>query len=162
MPGNASSDTTEQDSSLFYYDEGLSPRIGHFLAEIGYSLEVGAKGLLDEDIIPEMGKRGQTWITKDDRAKVQHEAAIIDAGISIVFLRGLSHGGGKKSSKSKNTIRLKELLLLLVTKLDAIQKEIASSNKPRYFILYLKGPNKPDVSKHSTLKEVSQSLSGSA
>ena len=161
MPGNASSDTTEQDSPLFYYDEGLSPRIGHFLAEIGYSLEVGAKGLLDEDIIPEMGKRGQTWITKDDRAKVQHEAAIIDAGISIVFLRGLSHGGGKKSPLSKNTISLKELSLMLQTKLEDIENEILSSNKPRYFILYLKSPRKAVYSKHSTLKEVWQQLSGS-
>ena len=85
MPGNADLDTTEQ-ASLFYYDEGLSPRIGQFLSEIGFSLEVGAKGLPDEILISEMGKKGQTWITKDDRARVEHEAAIRHAGISIVFI----------------------------------------------------------------------------
>ena len=162
MPGNASSDITGRANPFFYYDEGLPPKIGQFLAEVDFSLEVGAKGLPDETLIPEMGRKGQTWITKDDRARVEHEAAIREAGISIVFLRGLSHEGRKRSSLRRNTINLKQILLLLVTKLDAIQEEIASSNKPRYFILYLKGPNKVGYQKHSTLREVWQSLSGSA
>ena len=155
-------DTTEQASPFFYYDEGLSPRIGEILAHVGFSLEIGTRGLSDEALIPEIGRKGQTWITKDDRARVQHEVAIREAGISVVFLRGLSHGGRRRSSLVRNTISLKEALLLLVTKLDAIQTEVSSSSRPRYFILYLKGPNRPDYQKHSTLREVWQSLSGSA
>ena len=161
MPGNANLDLTGRASPFFYYDEGLSPRIGEILAHVGFSLEVGARGLSDEVLIPEMGRKGQTWITKDDRAKAQHEAAILDAGISIVFLRGLSHEGRRRSSLRRNTISLKDTLLLLVTKLDAIQAEISSSGRPRYFILYLKGPNRPDYQKHTTLREVWQRLSGS-
>ena len=162
MLGSASSDSTERDSPFFYYDEGLSPRIGEILAHVGFSVEVGARGLPDEVLIPEMGRKGQTWITKDDSARAQHEAIIREAGISIVFLRGLSHGGRRRSSLVRNTISLKETLLLLVTKLDAIQEEISSSRRPRYFILYLRGLNRPDYQKHSTLREVWQSLSGSA
>ena len=150
--------TTEQGSPFFYYDEALSPRIGEVLAHVGFSIEVGVKGLSDEVLIPEMGGKGQTWITKDDRAKAQHEASIQEAGISIVFLRGLSHEERRRSSLRRNTISLKETLLLLVTKLDAIQAEISSSRRPRYFILYLKGPNRPELQKHSTLREVWQSL----
>ena len=98
--------------------------------------EVGEKGKLDEDLIPEMGRKHQTWITKDDRSKAQHEDAITKAGISIVFVRGLSHEGRKRSSLGRNTINLKQQLFLLVAKLEPLQNEISSSKKPRYFILY--------------------------
>lgn len=162
MPGNESSDTTGRANPFFYYDEGLSPKIGETLAHVGFSIEVGSRGLPDEFLIAEMGRKGQTWITKDDRARVEHEAAIIDAGISIVFLRGLSHGGRRRSPLVRNTISLKETLLLLVTKLDAIQTELSSSRRARFFILYLRGPNRPEYQKHSTLREVWQSLSGRA
>ena len=160
MPGNESSDTTERADPFFYYDEALSPKIGRFLAEIGFSIEVGEKGLLDEYIVPEMGRKRQVWITKDDRARVEHEAAILEAGISIVFVRGLSHGRGKRSSIGKNTIGLKDLLLLLVSKLDAIQSAVDGSRGPRYFLLYLNSSNKPQTDKYSTLKDVSKRLSG--
>ena len=160
MLGKESSDTTGQASPFFYYDEGLSPKIGEVLAHVGFSVEVGSKGLSDEELIEEMGKKGQTWITKDDRARVEHEAAIREADISIVFLRGLSHGKGRRASLRRNVINLKETLLLLVTKLDAIQAEISSSNRARYFILYLKSPSRPEYDKHSTLREVWQRLSG--
>ena len=162
MLGSVSSAITERGSSFFYYDEGLSPRIGEILAHVGFSIEVGSRGLPDEVIIAEMGRKRQTWITKDDRARFQHEAAIREAGISIVFLRGLSHGGRRGSSLARNTISLKETLLLLVTKLDAIQAEIISSRRPRFFVLYLRASNRPDYQKHSTLREVWQSLSGRA
>ena len=77
------------------------------MAYVGFSIEMGEKGKLDEILIPEMGEKHQTWITKDDRARVQHENAILKAGISIVFLRGLSHEGRKRSSLARNTINLK-------------------------------------------------------
>ena len=91
MPGNRNSGTTEPSSPFFLYDESLAPEIGRVLAHVGFSLEVGEKGKLDEVLIPEMGGKRQTWITKDDRARVQHEDLILKAGISIVFMRGLSH-----------------------------------------------------------------------
>ena len=161
MLGKEDSDITEQANKFFYYDEGLSPEIGRTLAHVGFSLEVGEKGRLDEDIIPEMGRKRQSWVTKDDRSRIQHESLILEAGISIVFLRGLSHDGRKRSSMRRNTINLKQQLLLLVTKLDVIQQEISLLRRPRYFILYLKGLNKPEVEKHSTLREVWERLSGS-
>ena len=162
MSGNRSSGSTGRTSPFFCYDEGLSPKIGEVLAHVGFSLEVGSKGLADEALIEEMGRTGQTWITKDDRARVEHEAAIRDAGISIVFLRGLSHGRERRASFRRNVISLKETLLLLVTKLDAIQAELSGSSRARYFILYLRGPNRPEYEKHSTLREVWQSLSRSS
>ena len=118
-------------------------------------------GVPDGSLISEMGSKGQTWITKDDRARVEHEAAIQDAGISIVFVRGQSHGRRRRDSLRRNVISLKETLLLLVNKLDAIEAEISSSNRARYFILFLKSPGRPDYEKHSTLREVWQRLSGS-
>lgn len=159
MPGNENSDTTEQANEFFYYDEGLSPKIGEVLKHVGFSLELGKRGKLDEDIIPEMGLKHQTWITKDDRSRVEHEGIILEAGISIVFVRGLSHEGRKQSSLRKNTINLKQLLFLLVSKLDDIQAELSLSNKARYFILFLRS-RKAEVTKHSTLKEVWQRRSG--
>ena len=139
MPGNESSDTTGTASPFFLYDECLAPEIGRVLAHVGFSVEVGEEGKLDETLIPEMGGKHQTWITKDDRSRIQYEDAILAAGISIVFLRGLSHGGRKRSSLARNTISLKQLLLMLVTKLDSIQAEIVSSRKPRFFILFMRG-----------------------
>ena len=56
------------------------------------------------------------------------------------------------------TINLKQLLLMLVTKLDSIQAEIASTRKPRFFILFLRG-GKAQVEQHSTLREVWERLS---
>lgn len=161
MPGNESLGTTGRASPFFYYDEGLSSKIGEVLAHVGYSVEVGAMGVPDGSLISEMGSKGQTWITKDDRARVEHEAAIQDAGISIVFVRGQSHGRRRRDSLRRNVISLKETLLLLVNKLDAIEAEISSSNRARYFILFLKSPGRPDYEKHSTLREVWQRLSGS-
>ena len=160
MPGNENSDSTEQPNEFFYYDEGLSSKIGEVLKHVGFSLEIGGKGRPDEDIIPEMGLKHQTWITKDDRSRVEHEDIILEAGISIVFVRGLSHEGRKRSSLVKNTINLKQLLFLLVSKLDDIQAELSSSTKARYFILYLRS-RKAELSKHSTLREVWQQLFGS-
>ena len=161
MLGNEGSDTTAQASALFYYDEGLSRKIGEALQHVGFPLKLGESGKTDEEIISEAGLNHQTWITKDDRAKVEHETAILNAGISIVFVRGLSHVGRKRSSLQKNTISLKQLLYLLVSKLDDIEKEISQSNRARYFILFLRG-RRAEISKHSTLREVWQRLSGSA
>ena len=161
MLGNKKLDTTEQVNEFFYYDEGLSSKIGEVLKHVGFSLEIGERGKPDEEIISEMGVKRQTWITKDDRSRVEHETAILKAGISIVFVRGLSHGGRRRSSLARNTISLKQLLYLLVSKLDDIKAELSKQRRARYFILFLRG-RKAEVSKHSTLKEVWQTLSGNA
>lgn len=131
------------------------------LAHVGFSLEVGEKGEKDEVLILEMGEKHQTWITKDDRSRVQHENLILEAGISIVFMRGLSHEGRKRSSLARNTINLKQQLQMLVTKLDPIRAEIDSTRKPRFFILFMRGRNRPEYEKHSTLREVWERLAGS-
>jgi len=131
--------------------------IGKVLAHVGFSLEVGEKGTDDETLIAEMGAKHQTWITKDDRARAEHETDILAAGISIVFIRGLSHHGRRRSSLRRNTVSLKEVLLMLVSKLDAIQSEL-SPRRPHYFILFMRTSSRPDLEKHSTLREVWERL----
>ena len=124
MLGKDASDLTEPSTPAFCYDEGLPPEIGRVLAHVGYPVVMAEKGVLDEILIPWMGDRHYTWITKDDRSKTEHEGKILDAGISIVFVRGLSHLKGKRSSLQRNTISLKDILLMLVVKLDVIANEL--------------------------------------
>jgi hypothetical protein len=158
--GKDASDLTGLSSPTFCYDEGLPPEIGKVLAHVGYPVVMARKGVPDEILIPWMGERHLTWITKDDRSKTQHEGIILEAGISIVFVRGLSHSKSKRSSLRRNTISLKDILLMLVVKLDTIVNELTDTSHPRFFILYMTASKKPNLEKHSTLREVQARLSG--
>jgi len=160
LPGKDVSDLTEHSSPEFCYDEGLPPEIGRVLAHVGYPVVIAEKGVKDENLIPWMGEKHYAWITKDDRSKTEHEKRILDAGISIVFVRGLSHSRGKRASLRGNTISLKDVLFMLVVKLDAIVKELTDTRHPRYFILYMAAANKPNLEKYTTLREVQARLGG--
>ncbi len=159
MPGN----TNSRPKKVSYcYDESLPPAIGKALAAVGFPIVLVDKGTLDEDLIPEMGRHNQTWITKDDRAKTQHENLLADANISVVWVRGLAHGKEKRRQTLGRNATLKDVLRMLVNKLDRITDEIAKARGPRYFLLYTsasKGnPDKFEV--HTTLREVRDNLAG--
>ena len=125
------------------------------------------KGTPDEDLIPEMGRCNQTWITKDDRSKTEHEDLLWAANISVVWVRGLTHGKGKKRASLGQNAVLKDILRMLVNKLDRITDQIAEARGPRYFLLYT-NTSKANTSKanqdkletFTTLREVRDSLAG--
>ena len=81
-----------------------------------------------------MGKAGHTWLTKDHRARAEHEPLLLQEKISVVWVRGLTHSKKKKGPIKKN-VSLKDVLRLLVSKLDEITETIANANGPRYFLL---------------------------
>ena len=156
MPGN----TNSQFRQVSYcYDESLPPAIGKALKAVGFPVVLAAKGTPDEELIPQMGRCNQTWITKDDRSKTQHEDLLSAANISVVWVRGLTHGKGKKRASLPRHATLKDILGMLVNKLDRITDEIAKAHGPRYFLLY-KSTSKDRLDTFTTLREVSDSLAG--
>ena len=159
MPGN----TNSQHRQVSYcYDESLPPTIGEALKAVGFPIVLAAKGTRDEELIPEMGQFNQTWITKDDRSKTQHESLLSDAKISVVWVRGLTHGKGKRRASLRRNAALKDILRMLVNKLDRITDEIAKARGPRYFLLYTNASkaNQDKIETFTTLREVHASLAG--
>ena len=133
MPGK----TDSQPKHVSYcYDESLPPRIGEVLKAVGFPVVLADKGTLDEDLIPEMGRRNQTWITKDHRSKTQHEGLLSTDSISVVWVRGLTHERRKRRASIQRNASLKDILRMLVNKLDQIADDIANAHGPRYFLLY--------------------------
>ena len=129
--------TNSQPRDVSYcYDESLPPAIGEALKAVGFPVVVAPKGTQDEDLIPAMGQRNQTWITKDDRSKTQHEGLLSAANISVVWVRGLTHERRKRGASLQRNASLKDILRMLVNKLDQITAEIAKASGPRYFLLY--------------------------
>jgi hypothetical protein len=108
------------------------------------------QGLKEPYLIPYLGAKGYTWITKDDEAKKEHEGQIRVAAISVVWVRGLER---EKGRAKKNDIRIKDLFRMLTDKLDHIEQTIASSNKPQYFTLAMKRDGTPRITKVTTLGE---------
>ena len=129
--------TNSQPRDVSYcYDESLPPAIGEALKAVGFPVVVAPKGTQDEDLIPAMGRRNQTWITKDDRSKTQHEGLLSAANISVVWVRGLTHERRKRKASIQRNAGLKDILRMLVNKLDQIEAEVADARGPRYFLLY--------------------------
>ncbi|MEN8615195.1 hypothetical protein ABFB09_07970 [Dehalogenimonas sp. THU2] len=95
---------------------------------------VGEQGLQDQYLIPYLGGKQYVWITKDIRAKVEHEQAIITSQISVVWIAGLER-------TKKNHISVSDLHLMLTTKLQEIRSKIEKSKSPLYFLLTLKTGN---------------------
>ena len=120
------------------------------------------KGTPDEDLIPEMGRCNQTWITKDDRSKTEHEGLLSAANISVVWVRGLTRGKGKKRASLRRNATLKDILRMLVNKLDSITDQIAEAHGPRYFLLYTNTSkaNQDKIATFTTLREVRDNLAG--
>lgn len=117
------------------------------------------KGMLDEEIIPRLGEHRQIWITKDDRARSEHEPIIVDAKISTVWIRGMGRLGKNGRKPGKNVIRMKDILFLLVNKLEQIEVATRQAKGPRHYILYLnEGTGRAEAPSFASLKEVRDAL----
>ena len=159
MPGKINS---QRRQVSYCYDESLPPIIGEALKAVGFPMVIADKGTSDEDLIPKMGRCNQTWITKDDRSKTEHESLLSDANISVVWVRGLTHGKGKKKSSLPHDANLKDILRMLVNKLDRITAQIAEARGPRYFLLYtnISKANQDKIATFTALREVRENLAG--
>lgn len=124
----------------FLLDECLPYRVADSLREVGFNITSshgeGVDGWEDDQLIPWLGVQQFVWITKDDSARKAHERAIQSAQISVVWVRGTER---KDGTTIKNTINLKEVLHLLVAKLDDMRDVIAEANGPRFFLLHMRG-----------------------
>ena len=160
MPGKTNSQPRQVVS--YCYDESLPPNIGEVLKAAGFPIILAAKGIKNEVLIPEMGRLRQTWITKDDRSKTEHEDDLSTAKISVVWVRGLTHEKRKKGASLRRKASMKDILRMLVNKLDRITSEIAKAKGPRYFLLYTttsrNAQDRLDV--FTTLREVRDRLAG--
>ena len=147
----------------YCYDESLPPIIGNALREVGFPVELPRKGMKDEELIPEMGRRNQVWITKDNRSRTQHESLLKSANVSVVWVRGLAHEKRKRKSSIQRQVGMKDILRMLVNKLDEITDIIATANGPRYVLLYTTVSSrgkKESIERFTTLKEVHDRLAG--
>jgi len=163
LPGKKNSKSPQPSSVIYYYDECLPPKIGEILTYVGFPIEMAHHGIKDEQLIPAMGAKGYTWITKDDRAKTQHEDLIGAANISVIWVRGLAHQRKKKGPISR-VVSMKDILRMLVKKLDQASDIIGTAKgKPRYFLLYTSLARGDDKLDHYTsLREVHDRLSGAS
>ena len=108
-----------------------------------------------------MGQRNLVWITKDDRSKTQHEDLLSDSKISVVWVRGLTNERRKRKGSIQRNASLKDILKMLVNKLDQITDAITRASGPRYFLLYTTsqtGQNRLEA--FTTLREVRDRLAG--
>jgi hypothetical protein len=102
------------------------------------------QGLKDPYLIPYLGAKGYTWITKDDAAKKEHELEIRTAQISVVWVSGLERPTNKPKH---NFISVKDLHRMLTEKLDDIETIISTCIKPQYFTLGMRTDGKPCLNK---------------
>ena len=163
MPGKKTSNESQPDNVLYCYDECLPKQIGEVLARVGFPVLMSEKGLQDEDLIPWMGEKSLAWITKDDRAKTEHETLLRDANISVVWIRGLSHDKKRSGGSMQRAASMKDILRMLVNKLDNITAQISEAKgRPRFFLLYTstRAKNVDQIERFSTLKEVHDRLAG--
>ena len=109
-----------------------------------------------------MGRRNQVWITKDDRSKTKHERILRDANISVVWVRGLTHEKRKRGASIQRSIGMKDILRMLVNKLDDITTEVTKARGPRYFLLYTSTSrrNRDKIETFTSLREVKDRLAG--
>ena len=107
-------------------------------------------GTLDGDLIKWVGEREMVWITKDSAARTHHAQAIEQSRISVVWVKGMQRG---RRRALENMISKKDLLHMLVAKIDGIGKAIRQSRRPLYFLLYLSG-RKPSLTQSRNLQEL--------
>ena len=144
----------------FLLDECLPYRIADSLRKVGFNITSsrgeGVEGWEDERLIPWLGSGQMVWITKDDSARRGHDNSIQRARISVVWIRGTERTGG---TTTRNNISLKEVLHVLVAKLDDIGEQIAEANGPRFFLLHMKGKS-PVATAFPQLELVGRRLAG--
>ena len=145
-------------SIKFLLDECLPYRIADSLREVGFNItsshREGLDGWEDERLIPWLGSEQIVWITKDDSARRGHDNTIQRTRISVVWIRGTERTGG---TITRNNISLKEVLHVLVAKLDDIRDQIMEANGPRFFLLHMKGKS-PVLSAFPQLELVGRRL----
>lgn len=130
------------------------------LKQVGYSITCWheefqqQQGIKDPFIIPHLGVKHYTWITKDDEAKKEHENEIRVANISVIWVRGVEREKGKPK---KNDIKIKDLHRMLTDKLDIAKSEIEASKSPIHYLLWMSSGHKP-VIKKTTLEGFFQKL----
>lgn len=147
-------------SIKFLLDECLPYRIADSLREVGFNItsshREGLDGWEDERLIPWLGSEQIVWITKDDSARRGHDNTIQRTRISVVWIRGTERTGG---TITRNNISLKEVLHVLVAKLDDIRDQIMEAHWPRFFLLHMKGKS-PVLRAFPQLELVGRRLAG--
>lgn len=144
-----------QKKVTFFLDECLPWRIAEALKTFGYPIISwyeefqGQQGLKEPYLIPYLGAKEYTWITKDDEAKREHENEIRTAGISVIWVRGLEREKGKPK---KNDISIRDVHRMLTDKLDIAESEIGNSNRSLYYMLWMDSAGKP-VLRRITLED---------
>ena len=141
LNGKSSSKRQLNKKVCFFLDECLPYQMAYFLQTVDYPITSwheefkGQQGVKDTPLIQYLRAKEYTWITKDDKAKREHENDIRTAGISVMWIRGLER---QKRQPKKNKIRNKDLLRMLTDKLDSIQREISDSKTSLYYLLSVK------------------------
>ena len=83
------------------------------------------------ELITWLAQNQFVWITKDDDARKRHIGHIGQAGVSVVWVRGLD---GRK-----NIVSIKQVHLMLTVKLEELIEELRASTRPLHFMVYLSG-----------------------
>ena len=119
----------------FFLDENLPPQVARALALVGYPIthpeEHGKRGAKDPALITWLAQNQFVWITKDDDARKRHIDRIREAGVTVVWVRGLE---GRK-----NRVSIQQMHLMLTVKLQDLMEELQKLTGPRHFMLYLSG-----------------------
>ena len=122
-------------SIRFFLDENLPPQIARALALVGYPIthpeDHDKRGEKDPDLIGWLGRNQFVWITKDDDARKRYINQIGQAGVSVVWVRGLD---GRK-----NRVNTQQVHLMLTVKLQDLVEKLQEATVPRHFMLYLSG-----------------------
>ena len=138
----------------FLLDECLPYQIADMLKEVGcHVTSVKRKNLgstSDGELIKWMGEREMAWITKDGAARTHHAQAIEQSRICVVWVKGMQRG---RRRAPENMISKKDLLHMLVAKIDDIGEAIRQSRGPLYFLLYLSA-SRPSLTKSKSLQEL--------
>ena len=143
MRGKRDSGPSQPSGVVYCYDESLPSQIGRVLAHVGFPVVFASPGTKDEILIPDMGANGQTWITKDNQSRTEHGNLIEEAGVNVVWVRGLSDGNRRRGSIERNA-SMKDILRMLVNQLDRITDILTQADRPRYFLLYVVGAKRKD------------------
>lgn len=114
----------------------------------------GYEGKPDPELLQALGERRMAWITKDDAARSTHATEIGLSSISVVWIRGAQR---KSGTTQRNVINTKQLLHILVARIDDIAKTVAEAHGPRYFLLSMSN-NKPKLQIFSTIQDVGKRL----
>jgi predicted nuclease of predicted toxin-antitoxin system len=131
--------------ALFFLDECLPYKVADSLRLVGYPITSWKdefqwqQGYKDSPLIQYLGAKRYCWITKDDEAKQEHQSEIITAQISVVWVCGLAH---LKKQPRRNYISSQDLHRMLTLRLNDIKEKITTSQKPQYFVLYMRKSGK--------------------